>query len=346
VPAVAAAPVPAHHDVRRVSFLSRLLLVVLRVAIGWHLFYEGAWKIHTQATAEPWTARGYLITAQGPLREKFRELVEDPYEFDKLDFQKMHDRWTAWAGKFAEHYQLNDEQKTALDKLLEEYVGQPAGSKERDRRKAAKKATLRSLLETNPDWLGSVNEEQAGTVDHKRIGEIELYKGLVVRYESQLKNVRLDFDRDHLDKVYADLVAARAALIGPIDALTDELRWTAEKLLTVEQHQRGPIPPEMNRLRQVDLLTMWGLAVLGLCLIAGFFTRLSAFLSAGLVLLFYLAQPPLPGIPPPPGPEHALYVNKNMIEVLALLAIASLPTGRWFGVDALVRRLLFRAKSD
>jgi hypothetical protein len=32
-------------------------------------------------------------------------------------------------------------------------------------------------------------------------------------------------------------------------------------------------------------------------------------------------------------------VNKNLIEVLALLALASLPTGRWFGLDALAGRM-------
>jgi hypothetical protein len=35
-------------------------------------------------------------------------------------------------------------------------------------------------------------------------------------------------------------------------------------------------------------------------------------------------------------------VNKNLIEALALLAIASLPTGKWLGLDALVAKLFSR----
>ena len=55
-----------------------------------------------------------------------------------------------------------------------------------------------------------------------------------------------------------------------------------------------------------------------------------------MVLGFYLAWPPWPGVPEAPGPDHALVVNKNLIEVAALFALAALPTGRWFGVDGLL----------
>ena len=51
---------------------------------------------------------------------------------------------------------------------------------------------------------------------------------------------------------------------------------------------------------------------------------------------FYLAMPPLPGVPAIPGPEHSFIVNKNLIEVFALLAIAALPSGIWFGLDRLL----------
>lgn len=79
-------------------------------------------------------------------------------------------------------------------------------------------------------------------------------------------------------------------------------------------------------------------------MILGLFSRLSAFGAAGLLMLFYMAMPPFPGVPPAPGPEHSLIVNKNLIEVIACLALASLPTGRWFGVDGLVHGLISRKK--
>jgi uncharacterized membrane protein YphA (DoxX/SURF4 family) len=99
----------------------------------------------------------------------------------------------------------------------------------------------------------------------------------------------------------------------------------------------------MTQLRQVDLTTMWLLTALGLLLIVGLFSRLAALAGAALMVLFYLPMPPWPGVPEAPGPEHSLFVNKNLIEALALLAIASLPTGKWLGLDALVAKLFSRS---
>ena len=91
---------------------------------------------------------------------------------------------------------------------------------------------------------------------------------------------------------------------------------------------------------------MWTLTILGLALMLGFCSRLSALGAAGLLLLFYLPMPPWPGVPEAPGPEHSLYINKNLIEFFACLALASLPTGRWVGIDAFLRRFIFRRKTD
>ncbi|HTN04868.1 MAG TPA: hypothetical protein VL132_23475, partial [Planctomycetaceae bacterium] len=62
-------------DDRKISVLACVLLVSLRLFIGWHLFYEGFWKIQTQSTAQPWSAEGYLRTAIGPMRPTFRSLA-------------------------------------------------------------------------------------------------------------------------------------------------------------------------------------------------------------------------------------------------------------------------------
>jgi uncharacterized membrane protein YphA (DoxX/SURF4 family) len=38
---------------------------------------------------------------------------------------------------------------------------------------------------------------------------------------------------------------------------------------------------------------MWGLTIVGVCLILGLFTRLASLAGIGFILLFYLAAPPL-----------------------------------------------------
>ena len=77
-------------------------------------------------------------------------------------------------------------------------------------------------------------------------------------------------------------------------------------------------------------------------LLAGLFTRLACLLGAGFLVTTYLLHPPFPWFPLPPGTEgNPVFVNKNVIEFLALMVLVCYPTGRWLGLDALISRVLF-----
>ena len=53
-------------------------------------------------------------------------------------------------------------------------------------------------------------------------------------------------------------------------------------------------------------------------------------------------MPPFPWLPTAPNNEgYYLFVNKNVIECLALLALATTASGRWLGLDALIHWMLF-----
>ena len=52
-------------DLRRYSVAAVVLIVVLRLSIGWQLLYEGLWKIDTLKTPKPWTSAGYLKELRG-----------------------------------------------------------------------------------------------------------------------------------------------------------------------------------------------------------------------------------------------------------------------------------------
>src|SRR5262249_33781145 len=85
--------------------------------------------------------------------------------------------------------------------------------------------------------------------------------------------------------------------------------------------------------------------VVGFCLLVGLLTRPAALFGALFLLMFYLAMPPLPWVPDNPRVEgHYLFVNKNIVEMLALLTLATVPSGRWLGLDALLR-LMFSRKA-
>ena len=87
-----------------------------------------------------------------------------------------------------------------------------------------------------------------------------------------------------------------------------------------------------------DAIVKYGLVVIGICLLAGLLTRSACLAGAALLLMFFLAMPPLPNWPENPRAEgHYLYINKNIIEMFALLSLATMRSGRWAGIDGLLQ---------
>jgi uncharacterized membrane protein YphA (DoxX/SURF4 family) len=54
---------------------TRIFLVLLQLCIGWHLFYEGVWKIRQ---GDAWSSRGYIRGATGPFSLLIRGVAGDP----------------------------------------------------------------------------------------------------------------------------------------------------------------------------------------------------------------------------------------------------------------------------
>ncbi|MCX6552258.1 MAG: DoxX family protein, partial [Acidobacteria bacterium] len=92
-------------------------------------------------------------------------------------------------------------------------------------------------------------------------------------------------------------------------------------------------------LANADLVTMWGLTIVGLCLILGLFTRLASLGGIGFILLFYLCNPPFVGyFYAIPTEGSYLVVNKNLVELCALVVILVTGSGRFAGLDVFVHR--------
>ena len=123
--------------------------------------------------------------------------------------------------------------------------------------------------------------------------------------------------------------------------------WSAAGYL---KQARGPLAAlfrslaaQPNLLDTANLVTMWGLTVVGLLLILGLFTRLASLAGMAFVLLFYLAAPPWIGyFYALPSEGSYLIVNKNLVEFCALLVILTTGSGRFAGLDRIVHGLLAR----
>lgn len=84
-------------------------------------------------------------------------------------------------------------------------------------------------------------------------------------------------------------------------------------------------------LKIIDLLNIWGQILIGLSLILGLYSSISAYLGALMLMLYYIAIPPFQ--------SNLLFIDKNMIELLCFLVIAIFPTSKVFGLDFLIKSM-------
>jgi uncharacterized membrane protein YphA (DoxX/SURF4 family) len=433
------------NDWKRISLIGAILIVLLRLSIGWQFLYEGIWKYDSLKSPTPWTAEGYLKQAQGPFRETFRNMTGDPDDLGWLDYDTMSARWDEWKARFATHYRLDEPMRAELDKIVDgppahaaRLVALPAGvdlsrvtrsgakltydatnkqlvldaatplkpdevvalkaqvavekdadgnyvtpgttekaadadvafykaieTLDRNGSRLSYRKRLLGALKGDPEKVGvtaradknspSRYSPEMGTVvsgddstDLVRYGEIQVYKDMLKEYNDALAKERKDsveFQQQHLDTLWSKIQAKRAELVGPIKALDKSLKDEATRMLNLDQLKLGQPPRENSPLTKASDRAMWGLLIIGILLLAGLGTRVAAVAGAVMLLSFYLVVPPWPGVPQPPSPEHSLIINKNLIEVLALLAIAALPTGSWFGLDGILRWVFRRKKA-
>ena len=88
-----------------------------------------------------------------------------------------------------------------------------------------------------------------------------------------------------------------------------------------------------------DYVNMWGLTLVGLCLVLGLYSRHAAIGGMVFILLYYLFAPPLLGLEySRPGEGSYLIVNKNLIEACALFVLYTFPTSHLIGLDRLLSK--------
>jgi thiosulfate dehydrogenase [quinone] large subunit len=115
---------------------------------------------------------------------------------------------------------------------------------------------------------------------------------------------------------------------------------------------RGPladffrwIASQPHLLDNANLITMYGLTIVGVLLMLGLFTRLAAAGGIAFILLFYLCNPPFIGyFYAIPTEGTYLIVNKNLVEACALVVILLTRSGRFGGVDGILHALFVRLR--
>ena len=117
--------------------------------------------------------------------------------------------------------------------------------------------------------------------------------------------------------------------------------WSAAGYLKAAS---GPLASPLRRMMEsgfgpwIDRGVKFGLLLIGLSLMLGLATRLGSCGAIVLLSLFYLSAIPLLGTPQAGNEGTYLLVNKNLIELAAVIVLLSFRTGRIAGLDMLLRR--------
>ena len=85
------------------------------------------------------------------------------------------------------------------------------------------------------------------------------------------------------------------------------------------------IASNKNLLNIIDFINVWSLLFIGLFLILGIYKKTISYMGVTLLLLYYIAMPPLVGITySMPMEGSYMIVNKTLIEAAALLVVGIL----------------------
>ena len=326
-----------------------LALVTLRLALGCQFLYEGLWKnkrsdfrhdAHWKSEKElhdEFTAAPFLTSAKGPVAAYFYAMMPDidarqrlhVEVLDAKDKKKTYvinsvaNRWERIRQDFVEYYKpatdnakFDDDTKEALKKaltLLDGYLKENADNIA---------AHFKSLdrFENDPER----NQDAAFQKQRRWDRMIEL-RGEANKWIKEI---------EAQERAYAQ---ALYGLLSHDDTLVKERQ--ARGLPTSSWN-----PLQWDREKQIDFAVNFALTAIGLCLMLGLCTPLAALGGACFMCSVVLTQWPFPTVYPhdPPVVGHSLLVNKDFIEMLALLVIAATRAGRWGGLDVFVSRWILR----
>ncbi len=294
-----------------ISTATVIMLVVLRINIGWHFFNEGV-KHYTDPA---WSSEGTLRSATGPLASFYQSYLPDYHGMDAWLHEERPDKEAdaakSWVQQvesdlerrreaFARHYGLDKKQQDESVKVTREF-----------------QALVRS-------WGNARREELANHVHQWRRA----------RGVEKLPDAEdVPFRKQRLATNHAALKAEATGWRTELLALELDHETTLGELLTAQQRDMGPLPRARTSIDQVDDMMTYVIMGVGGLLLLGLFTR-TACLAGAAFLMSVVSMQPF-------WVSEALPTYNQLVEMFALLALATTHVGRWGGLDFFVHYFIF-----
>ena len=261
-------------------------------------------KLAAAQEGERFAALPFLQASAGPFRPVFRGLVTDIDGFERLTVASAQAALDARYREILDHYRK---------------AGLPFTADQREHL-AASRDTLKAAIAT------TLNDPAF----RARLADYRLMRDRV-RADTGL--AATPFSRERLVAGRTKLDAIAGELLGLVNEPLSELDVQSQAIATVEQLGAGPLSRPGSPSDWIDKVVPWGLTAIGACLLLGLFTPVAAIAAAAQLAMFYLASPPFPGLPAATLGGHYLYVDRNLIELVAVCVIAVTGTGKWAGLD-------------
>jgi uncharacterized membrane protein YphA (DoxX/SURF4 family) len=310
--------------------LTVLMLVALRLCLGCHFLYEGVWKI---AHSDEFTAEPFLTQAKGPLAGFFYAMIPDVNAQERLQIVDDNGKKRVNSDPIAARW--NEYRQNLVNYLK-------PGNESDQAAVSAHQSFETDAEKTYNEFKKSLEAYFAGNLD-----SIEAYFGALERFENSAEaRQSAPFQKRLLWTRMMELRLEAQGWIAEIEAREQAYKNALFELMNQQQREKmASMPPDWkiwqwDRMKQIDFAVTYGLTAIGLCLMLGLFTRLAALGGAAFMCFVVMSQPAWPTIYPPDPAVigHALLINKDFIEMVALLIIATTAVGRWGGLDFFVHR--------
>jgi uncharacterized membrane protein YphA (DoxX/SURF4 family) len=281
----------------------------------WTYVHEIVLRIPPPPPEERFSSLAYLQGSAGPLRGVFRGLVVDLDGLGRLSVEGAKRGIDAQYEALLRHYA---------------HAGKPFNAAQ-SARLAAQRDHLKSAIE------GTLNapDFRARLADYRPL-LARVAGDAKAREDMPFVAERLDADRKKLDTMAAEMLEV-------VNEPLAELAIQARAIATIDQLSAGPAPRPPDPAAWIDRTLQWSLTVIGLCLVLGLFTPWAALAAAGQLIVFYLASPPWPGLPAASLGGHYLYIDRNLIEAVAALVVATGAT-KWAALDGWLKEKLARRR--
>jgi uncharacterized membrane protein YphA (DoxX/SURF4 family) len=291
----------------RTTLLTVAALAFLRIVVGMHFFLEGLSHLRDP----DWSSAGFRKAAVGPWADFYRRGLPETGDWSGT-LGAAGDSTAAEAAAAWKQSVVDSWKRLLIDRGRRVKLD-AARSADAEKRLSAATAELDGYI------AGLEDDLVAYRLEVQRLAAMQLTP----------QSAQIPFARERVAKKRRELAGQAAGWMKDAAAIGEKLEaeWDAElspeeRLLAADAS--GPTP-----LWKADRFVSWSLVTIGGCLVLGILTKFNA-MGGVFFLASVIASQPF-------WVAGAQPTYDQWVEIAALLAIASLPTGGWSGLDYFLR---------